>query len=503
LNKLDTTRLLLSFLIATISALVAFEAIGETRTSPKKLLWTGLAGATLGVGIWSTHFNAMLVWHTAFKRNYDTRLILVSVVIAVAASWCGLQIVHGALKSSLARRLMAALILGAGIDAMHFAGMGALHLTPSMCLSRAWAFASIGLGTLCCYVALTILRRSEDLMAGVIYRLAGAALFGLAVCGVHLLSMHAMMLTVGTRSIVTSTNLGGTTLATMGICNVFVFAFGLLTLAYRKNHRWMQVAHEAQLRADESVRTAERLATAGKIAASIAHEINNPLEAVTNLLYLVQGESSDVERQSYITQAQTEVGRISEITTHTLKFYRQQSAPELTAIPDLFETAIALFRRRLEQSGIHLQRMWEPDVPSIVCRAGEIRQVLANLISNAIDAMPTGGTLRLSLLSTEPEGLEIKVADTGCGMSEDTQKKVLEPFFTTKGVHGTGLGLSISTEIIERHGGNLILTSSTDAERHGTEFCITLPCRMEHKQTTFVYDLQASPIINASLVGTS
>jgi signal transduction histidine kinase len=166
--------------------------------------------------------------------------------------------------------------------------------------------------------------------------------------------------------------------------------------------------------------------------------------------------------------------RIAAITTHTLRFYRQQSSPALVSIPEIFESALTLFQIPLSASEIMVERQWLEDVPPVVCLEGEIRQVLANLISNAIDSMPTGGTLHLAAAATV-NGVNIEISDTGSGIPAELQKKILEPFFTTKGRNGTGLGLTISAEIIARHGGTLNFDTTTDGRHSGTCFKFFLP----------------------------
>ncbi|RXH58173.1 histidine kinase [Granulicella sibirica] len=483
-DSFDWTRALLSCLIASISAFVAFEAVGHREQSEKRQLWITLGSLTLGVGIWSTHFHSLLGWHAGFRRFYDTRIIFGSVLLAVLGSWLALNLISRPSPGSRVNRAIASLFLAGGITGMHMAGMIALHFAPEAQWSIPWLTASFCIAVLLSYGSLSLLSSRNYDGARMASRGLGATTLGVGICLAHFTAMHAMMLPKGIRSIQTLTNMSGPVLGRIGTINVFVFAFGLLILSYHRSSRWMQLAHEARVQAEDASRQAERLATAGKIAASIAHEINNPLEAVINLLYLMKDEKNEACRQEYLGQAQSEVNRISEITTHTLKFYRQQSAPELVDVTDLLETAIVLFQAKMDRAQIHVERFWEPDLPLVLCRAGEIRQVLANLVGNATDAMPTGGILRLVLRKRE-DTLEISVADTGCGISEETKQRIFEPFFTTKGAAGTGLGLSISAEIIARHGGQIELMSSTKPEDRGTQFRICLPCHPEQPTPTF------------------
>jgi PAS domain S-box-containing protein len=224
----------------------------------------------------------------------------------------------------------------------------------------------------------------------------------------------------------------------------------------------------------------EKLAAVGRLAASIAHEINNPLEAVTNLLFLAKNSDSLESSREYLEIAESELRRVSAITTQTLRFHRQASEPRAVACDDLLGTALAIYQGRLTSAGIPVRKRKRAQLP-VICFDGEIRQVLNNLIGNATDALTTyGGTLFLrSREGTDPRtgraGLWLTVADTGIGMSPETLRRAFEPFFTTKGIGGTGLGLWISREIITRHHGRLLVKSSQHPGHHGTVMSLFLP----------------------------
>ena len=195
---------------------------------------------------------------------------------------------------------------------------------------------------------------------------------------------------------------------------------------------------------------------------------------MTNLLYLAEHSDISLAALSYLHQAQSELRRVSEITTHTLKFYRQQHAASSASLPGLIDSVLVLFGRKLEMQQIAVEKDWHPEVPNVHCRAGEIRQVVANLVGNAIDAMPDGGLLSVSV-RVVGDCIELAVMDTGQGIPEEARDKLFQPFFTTKGVGGTGLGLSISAEILERHGGTLLFESRANPPDQGTTFKIVLP----------------------------
>ena len=236
---------------------------------------------------------------------------------------------------------------------------------------------------------------------------------------------------------------------------------------------------EAQRQTEEALRQSEKLAAVGRLASSIAHEINNPLEAVTNLIYLAKDLTKEVEVKRYLEIAELELARTAQITTQTLRFHKQLTAPVAIDVADLLNSLLPLYKARLTQLGIVLHLDLR-ECPPLVCHAGEIRQVLANLVGNAIDSMYQGGTLSLrSRASTDVKngsgGVRITVADTGHGMSPATMKRLYEPFFTTKEAVGTGLGLWVSAGIVEKHGGTLRVRSSMREGKSGTVFTVYFP----------------------------
>jgi signal transduction histidine kinase len=227
-------------------------------------------------------------------------------------------------------------------------------------------------------------------------------------------------------------------------------------------------------RAEETLRKTEKLAAAGRLATSIAHEINNPLEAVTNLLYLLRHQPSlDEEATAYADLAQQEISRVAEMTQQTLRFYRQSTLPAVANIGELLESVLTLFTGRMLALQIKVSRKIGPDL-DLYCFSGELRQVLANLIGNAIDAMAQGGHLCLSVRRSRSwvdgtPGIRLFVADTGCGMTQATRLRIFEPFFTTKEATGTGLGLWVSGEIIGKHNATVRVVSRPSSAANGRQ----------------------------------
>lgn len=223
----------------------------------------------------------------------------------------------------------------------------------------------------------------------------------------------------------------------------------------------------------------EKLASVGRLASSIAHEINNPLEAVTNLLYILQTRPLDPESLDLVTTAQEELARVSQIATQTLRFYKQSSSRVPLDLEALVQSVFALYRARFASAGVTAINDSNGASP-LLCFDGELRQVMVNLVSNAYDAMKSGGKLIIrcrdtALCAGDERGSRITVADTGLGMDEATLRRVFEPFFTTKGIGGTGLGLWITQELVKKNQGRIRVRSSNKRGRCGTVFTLTFP----------------------------
>jgi PAS domain S-box-containing protein len=221
----------------------------------------------------------------------------------------------------------------------------------------------------------------------------------------------------------------------------------------------------------------ERMAAVGRLAASIAHEVNNPLEAILNLAYLLSHNSSlDDDARGYTQLLLSEVVRVGEITRRTLSFYRDTSDPVEIDMPSLIDSVLRLHQPLMEQRSIHLDKGFRS--PASVCgRPGELRQVFMNLVGNAIDALPQGGRIRVSVGSSlNRDGACVTIADNGPGIPSGLREKIFEPFFSTKRSKGTGLGLWISQGIARKYGGHIRLRSSTAPNpKTGTVFRVCLP----------------------------
>ena len=236
----------------------------------------------------------------------------------------------------------------------------------------------------------------------------------------------------------------------------------------------LQLAHNEKTAA--ALMQSEKIAAVGRVASSMAHEINNPLEAVTNLLYLARVVSQDAQQQQWLDQAELELRRIAIIANQTLRFHKQSSRPQPITCLSLFSTTLNLYEARLKNAGITVEKRKRANQP-VECFEGDVRQVLSNLVTNAVDAMPCGGRLLVRSREgrhwrTDRKGLVLTIADTGTGIDHATQRRMFDAFFTTKGINASGLGLWISADIMQRHSGTISIRSSRGS---GTVVLLFLP----------------------------
>lgn len=228
-------------------------------------------------------------------------------------------------------------------------------------------------------------------------------------------------------------------------------------------------------KSEQALRRSEQLAAAGRLAASIAHEINNPLEAVTNLLFLAKTDDGlSASSKDLLEIADKELQRLSHITARSLKFYRQRTAPAAIALEEVLDSVVYFHDPVIRVRGINIERRFHP-APTLLCQPGEIQQVFTNLISNALDALPDKGRLilevRASSSSTGP-GVAVTVADNGSGMDVQMLQRLFHPFVTTKGEAGTGLGLWVSKGILDKHNAKVAVRTRPGC---GTVFRIFFP----------------------------
>jgi PAS domain S-box-containing protein len=228
----------------------------------------------------------------------------------------------------------------------------------------------------------------------------------------------------------------------------------------------------------------EKLAVAGRLAATIAHEIHNPLDSVANLLYLLQTGSSEEESRAFLKLAQSELARVTQISRAMLSLYRESKAPVPVNLKELLDGLLLLMERRFHELGVTVSADLPPEV-TVDGFPAELRQVFTNLLANAAEAAGQGGVVavRVTPVAAEssetpgrerPAGAVVEITDDGPGIPPEVREHLFEPFFTTKGEHGTGLGLWVSQGIIRKHAGTLALDSVTEGAARGTTASVFL-----------------------------
>jgi len=229
-------------------------------------------------------------------------------------------------------------------------------------------------------------------------------------------------------------------------------------------------------RMEQSLLQAEKIAAMGRMAATIAHEINNPLEAVINLLYLLRQKITDDEGRGFLATAEDEIGRVAHIAKQTLGYYREQATASLASLSDIAEHALTIYGPRCAAAGIDVKRSMGCST-KVVLRRGEMMQVISNLIANSIYAMPSGGTLSVSIgdAAGGEDGVVLTVEDDGKGIGPKDLPRAFDAFFTTRAMVGTGIGLFIAKQFVEGHGGRISIESDSESERHGTTVRLFLP----------------------------
>jgi|SRR6266567_3251284 len=264
-------------------------------------------------------------------------------------------------------------------------------------------------------------------------------------------------------------------------------AGGEVVVACRKtmNHEGnaiLEVSRDitAQLQAEEALRETEKLAAMGRVAGIIAHEINNPLAAITNTLYLVRNHPSlDDTARHFADMAEQELQRVSHITRQTLSFYRESKQPIPVNLPELLDDVLELQERALTTARIQVRKRYLTS-PIVQGFPVELRQVFLNLVGNAVQAMPSGGTLGVSVRETtdwlrQRRGTVISILDSGVGINPEDAKRLFQPFFSTKSTKGTGLGLWISKGIVQKYDGSLSCRSIRTKGGSSTCFRVFLP----------------------------
>jgi PAS domain S-box-containing protein len=255
---------------------------------------------------------------------------------------------------------------------------------------------------------------------------------------------------------------------------------------------------------EQSLIQAEKFAATGRMAASIAHEINNPLEALLNLIFLARENADNADEvRTFLSAAENEVERVSHIAKQTLGYYREQASATRVSVCELMREALHFYEPKLNACGIRICREFEGDY-TVALKRGEMMQVLSNLIANSVHAMPDGGVLKAAIhpgsrtlaSGTRAHGVVLDIEDNGLGIPEENRQRVFEPFFTTRGSVGTGIGLWVARQFVEGHGGSIELRTSVDPSDHGTCMSIFLPFDTTYASDLKLRNASANPQVN-------
>jgi signal transduction histidine kinase len=244
---------------------------------------------------------------------------------------------------------------------------------------------------------------------------------------------------------------------------------------------WFGAARDITERkvAEEALLRSERLASLGRMAATISHEINNPLEAMINLLFLaLHTEELPARAREYLDEVEAELGHVTHITRQALGFYREPATPAETCLDALVNSALDLARRKIASKHVTIDRQFRAH-PKITAIGGELRQVFSNLLINSVDAVGEQGTIKVRISRCRSRAgqcsVRVSIADNGAGIPLASRQRIFDPLFTTKGAVGTGLGLWVARQIVEKHGGKIQMRSSVGGSHHGSTFCVLLP----------------------------
>lgn len=267
----------------------------------------------------------------------------------------------------------------------------------------------------------------------------------------------------------------GMATAIMILASVTILTIAILAVASALNK-----ADRRREEAELALRRGEKLAAAGRFAATIAHEMNNPLAAVMNLVYLAHNQPElDAKTRSLLELAQQELTRVAHISRQTLAFYKETTTSENFSVSDLLSEVVFLMQGKIRNKNLVIER--NADDSQVKAVKGEIRQVLSNLFANAIDASPNGGVIRLRVQRDRGSAVKIEVEDHGHGISTSDLKRLFQPFFTTKSDVGNGLGLWVSKNLVEKNGGTIAVKTSVEPESNGSVFTIVLPAAASTK----------------------
>ncbi len=478
----DPYLVALSILVACFASYTALDLSGHVGAARgfARRVWLVAAAITMGGGIWSMHFVAMLAFIMPIPMSYDIGLTALSLVVAVLVTGGGFYVISRQSRSPL-RLVLSGIFMGIGIAAMHYTGMAAMRGHDELSYEPGFVALSLVIAIGASTVALWLAFRTTDLGQ----KLVAAVVMGVAISGMHYTAMRAAIFTAHdpVHAARASASLDQTSLA-LAVAGI---TFIILALASAASLFERKRAEEALRQAQADLARVNRVNTMAELTASLAHEVNQPIAAaVTNAdacLRWLAGDTPNLEEARAAAMEIVKEGtRAAEIITRTrLLFKKGTPQRELLDVNEVIREMIALLRSDVARYSITIRTELAADLPKVVGDHVQLQQVMMNLISNSIDAMKdVDGTRELAIKSgrAENEQLMVSVSDTGIGLPPQQENNIFDAFFSTK-VHGTGMGLSISRSIVASHDGRLW---AADNSPRGASFHLILPTRVEaHK----------------------
>jgi NO-binding membrane sensor protein with MHYT domain/two-component sensor histidine kinase len=471
----DPYLVALSILVASVASYTALDLSGHVGAARgfARRVWLVAAAITMGGGIWSMHFVAMLAFIMPIPMSYDIGLTTLSLVVAIFVTGGGFYVISRQSGSPL-RLVLSGIFMGFGIAAMHYTGMAAMRGHAELSYHPLFVALSLVIAVGAATVALWLAFRTTDLGQ----KLAAAVVMGLAISGMHYTAMRAAIFTAHDPAheaqVATSLDQTSLALAVAGITFVILALASVASLFERKR------AEETLRQAQADLARVNRVNTMAELTASLAHEVNQPISAaVTNAdacLRWLDGDNPNLEEaRAAAIEIVKDGTRAAEIITRIRLLFRKGTPQrELLDLNEIVREMIVLLRSEVARNSISVRTELAADLPRVMADRVQLQQVMMNLISNSIDAMKDAdGTRELAIKSRRGENgqLMVSVSDTGVGLPPQQANQVFDAFFTTK-VHGTGMGLSISRSIVAAHDGRLWAADNSPC---GASFHLILP----------------------------
>jgi NO-binding membrane sensor protein with MHYT domain len=471
----DPYLVALSILVACFASYTALDLsghVGPARGLARRT-WLAAAALTMGGGIWSMHFVAMLAFIMPTPMSYDIGLTILSLVVAVFVTGVGFFVISRQSASPL-RLVLSGIFMGLGIAGMHYTGMAAMRGHVELSYDPLFVVLSLVIAIGASTVALWVAFRTTDLGQ----KLVAAVVMGLAISGMHYTAMRAAIFTahgpVHEAQVNASLNQTNLALAIAGITFIILAIASVASLFER------QRAEEALEKAQAELAHVSRVMTLGELTASISHEVNQPLAAVvTNgqicLRLLALETPRPAEMRATVERIVRDANRASEVIQR-IRALAKRTEPQMVSLDlnDVIRETILLVQREVFNHGASLRTELASALPPVLGDRVQLQQVVINLLINGVEAMaPITDRPREILIRSQHEAGQVHVAvrDSGIGIDSETAEKLFSAFFTTK-PSGMGMGLSISRSIIRAHGGKLWVSPNAD---HGAAFQFTVP----------------------------